>query len=49
MPGWMQFGPYGMSTSGSDMPDDKEILKHRSEILQAELDAIQMRLEDMET
>jgi hypothetical protein len=44
----MRFGPYGSSMIGSDMPDEKEILKRCSELLQAELSAIQKRLDDME-
>ncbi len=44
MPGWMRSGPNAEPAS----PDDKNALKQRSQILQAELEAIQKQLDDMD-
>jgi hypothetical protein len=49
LPGWLRFGPFGAPYQNPDPETEKRTLKDQADALQSQLQAIQKRLEEIDT
>lgn len=48
LPGWMRFGGYGVQPSQIDPTSEREALRGRADMLQAELESLRQRLDEID-